>query len=215
MYERESGSAEITYDQQWRQRLAAGLEEPTVVPGFDLEANSVVIGNELGRSEHPGPGWKRLRWTELAARPGESAVVEGRYPSFRSLSGARAGGSWPVSIRPPAEGSLDRESWQALIDVLIAWSPDGADTLCVAYFGPAVSGEFDSGVTVSGTLGGAADLYDHPSGVGSPSNLWAANRSWITWSDWDLCATKVAGPTELTEELQAKPELEALRLPWC
>ncbi|MGW4773039.1 hypothetical protein ACWEO2_34015 [Nocardia sp. NPDC004278] len=120
-----------------------------------------------------------------------------------------------MSIRPPAEGSLDRESWQTLIDVLIAWSPDGAGTLCVAYFGPAVSGEFDTGVTVSGPLGGAADLYDHPSGVGSPSNLWAADRSWITWSDWDLCATKVAGPTELIEELQAKPELEALRLPWC
>ncbi|WP_067899162.1 hypothetical protein [Nocardia vaccinii] len=170
-----------------------------MVPGFDLEANSFVIGNELGRSEHPGAGWKRLRWSELAARLGEPAVAEGRYPGSRSLSGAHAGGSWPVSIRPPSEGSLDRESWQTLIDVLIAWSPDGAGTPCVAYFGPAVSGEFDTGVTVAGSLGSAADLYDHPSDVGSPSNLWAVDRSWITWSDWDLCATKVSGPTELIE----------------
>lgn len=215
MYEHESGSAELTYDEERRQRLSAGLEQPMVIAGFDLDAESVVIGNDLGRSEHPGPGWNRLRWTELAARLGESAVVEGQYPSFRSLSGAHSSGSWPVSIRPPAEGSLDRESWQTLIDVLIAWSPGGADTPCVAYFGPAVNDEFDTGVTVSGPLGGAAVLYDHPSGVGSPSNLWAADRSWITWSDWDLCGTKVVGPTELIEALRAAPELEALRLPWC
>ncbi|MET9031167.1 hypothetical protein ABZW96_37100 [Nocardia sp. NPDC004168] len=215
MYEHESGLAKLTYDEEQRQRLAAGLEKPTRIPGFDLEARSCVIGNELGRSADPGSGWKRLRWTELAARLDESVVTEGQYPSFRSLSGAHPSGSWPVSIRPPAEGSLDRESWQTLIDVLIAWCPGGADTQCVAYFGPAVSGEFDTGVTVSGPLGGAGDLYDHPSGVGSPSNMWAADRSWITWSDWDLCGTKVAGPTELIDALQAAPDLEALRLPWC
>lgn len=95
------------------------------------------------------------------------------------------------------------------------WCRDGADTACVAYFGPAVSGEFDSGVTVAGPLGSAVELYDHPSGVGSPSNLWAADRSWITWSDWDLCGTKVAGPTGLIEALIAAPELEAVRLAWC
>ncbi|WP_067834592.1 hypothetical protein [Nocardia lijiangensis] len=215
MYEHDAGATELTYDEQRRQRLAAGLAQPTIIPGLDLEAESVVIGNELGRSEHPGPGWKRLRWTELATRLDEPVVAEGQYPSYRSLSGAHPSGSWPVSIRPPAEGSLDRESWQTLIDVLIGWSPGGADTACVAYFGPAVSGEFDTGVTISGPLGGAAGLYDHPSGVGSPSNMWAADRSWITWSDWDLCATKVAGPTELIEALQAAPDLEAVRLHWC
>ncbi|MBF6469885.1 hypothetical protein IU427_32700 [Nocardia beijingensis] len=120
-----------------------------------------------------------------------------------------------MSIRPPAEGSLDRESWQTLIDVLIGWSPGGADTKCVAYFGPAVSGEFDTGVTLSGSLGGVMELYDHPSGVGSPSNMFAADRSWITWSDWDLCGTKVAGPAELIEAPQTAPELEAVRLHWC
>ncbi|WP_084525023.1 hypothetical protein [Nocardia vaccinii] len=215
MYEHESGQAELTYDQQQRQRLAAGLEQRSTIPGFDLDDRSVLIGNELGRSVHPGPGWKRLRWTELAPRLGQPAVAEGQYPSFRSLSDAHPSGSWPVSIRPPAEGSLDRESWQTLIDVLIAWCRGGADTPCVAYFGPAVSGEFDTGVTVCGLLGDAADLYDHPSGVGSPSNMWAADRSWITWSDWDLCGTKVAGPTELIDLLQAAPDVEALRLPWC
>ncbi|WP_433664029.1 hypothetical protein ACQPW1_19050 [Nocardia sp. CA-128927] len=215
MYERESGTAELTYDDERRQRVAAGVEQPTMIAGFDLEAKSYVIGNELGRSEHPGPGWERLRWTELAARVGESAVAEGQYPTFRSLAGAHPSGSWPVSIRPPAEGSLDRESWRVLIDVLIGWSPGGVNTTCVAYFGPAVSGEYDTGVTVAGRLGDAVDLYDHPRGVGSPSNLWAADRSWITWSDWDLCGTKVAGPVELIEALLAAPDLEAVRLPWC
>ncbi|MFI6996704.1 hypothetical protein [Nocardia sp. NPDC050175] len=215
MYEHELGATELTYDEQLRQRLAAGLVQPTIIGGVDFDASTSVPGNDLGRSEHPGPGWRRLRWTELAARLGEAAVVEGQYPSFRSLSGARLRGSWPVSISPPAEGSLDRESWQVLIEVLIAWSPGGADTPCVAYFAPAVSGEFDTGVTVSGPLGDAVDLYDHPNGSGSPSNVWAADRSWITWSDWDLCGTKVAGPPELIEALQSAPDLEAVRLPWC
>lgn len=215
MYEHESHPAKLTYDEDHRQRLAAGLEKSTISPGFDLEAKSSVIGNPLGRSADPGSGWKRLRWTELADRLGEPAVDEGQYPGFRSLSGAHPGGSWPVTIRPPAEGSLDLESWQTLIDVLISWCPGGTDTPCVAYFCPAVSGEFDTGVTVSGPLGRAVELYDHPDGLGSPSNMWAADRSWITWSDWDLCGTKVAGPTELIDALQATPDLEALRLPWC
>ncbi|MFI6170437.1 hypothetical protein ACIBCN_26895 [Nocardia sp. NPDC051052] len=215
MYEHESGATELTYDERWQRRLAAGLAQPTAINGVNLDAKASVPGNDLGRSEHPGPGWRRLRWTELAARVGEPVVEEGKYPSFSSLSGARPGGSWRVSIRPPAEGSLDRESWLAMIEVLTAWSPGGVDTPCIAYFGPGASGEFDSGVTVSGPLGDAADLYDHPSGHGSPSNMWAADRSWITWSDWDLCGTKVAGPTELTEALRAAPDLEAVRLPWC
>ncbi|MEU7632907.1 hypothetical protein AB0C34_23440 [Nocardia sp. NPDC049220] len=215
MYEHDSGATELTYHQQRQHRLAGGLEEPTIIPGIDLDAETIVIGNGLGRSGHPGPDWNRLRWSELATRLDSPAVDEGQYPSYRSLSGAHPNRSWPVRIRPPAEGSLDRESWTTLIDILIAWPPGGADTPCVAYFGPAVSGEFDTGVTVTGTLGDAADLYDHPSGVGSPSNLWAADRSWITWSDWDLCGTKVAGPTDLIEALQAARDLEAVRLDWC
>lgn len=59
MYEHESGSAELTYNEERRQRLAAGLETPTIIAGFNLDAASVVIGNELGRSEHLGPGWRR------------------------------------------------------------------------------------------------------------------------------------------------------------
>lgn len=215
MYERGSDAVELTYDQRWRQRLAEGLERPTFVDGVDLDAGAVLTGAGLGRSEHPGVGWERLRWAELAARLDQPVVIEGDYPSYRSLGGARTSGSWPVSVRPPAEGSLDRESWRALIDVLLAWCRNGSDTPCVAYFGPGVSGEFDTGVTVSGLLGDAVDLYDHPSGAGSPSNMWAADHSWITWSDWDLCGTKVAGPTSLVGALQAAAELEALRLPWC
>ncbi|MEU0544494.1 hypothetical protein ABZ319_31940 [Nocardia sp. NPDC005978] len=215
MYEHDSAPSELTYNDVRQHRLAAGSKEPFSLPGLaEIDARSVEIGSSVGRSRHPGPGWRRLRWAELADRLGEQPVPEGMLPCYRCLPGATTNGSWPVSIRPPAEGSLDRESWHVLLEVLTACSPRGAATPCVAYFGPGASGEFDTGITVSGPLGSAAELYDHPGGQGSPSNLWAADRSWITWSDWDLWGTKVTGPPEVVAAVLGSSELEGLRLSW-
>lgn len=35
---------------------------------------------------------------------------------------------WPITIAPPTEGSMDRETWNHLIGLLRAHSPAGADT---------------------------------------------------------------------------------------
>ena len=58
-----------------------------------------------------------------------------------------------------------------------------------------------------------AALYDHPSGGGSPANLWPADRTWLTFSDWDLCGTRVAGPPALVAVVEADELFETLRLP--
>ncbi|WP_189305596.1 hypothetical protein [Streptomyces albospinus] len=68
---------------------------------------------------------------------------------------------------------------------------------------------------LTGRLGDAHDLYHHPDLVAfSPSNIWPVDRSWATFTHFDLHGTKVAGPTTLIERLLNNPGLEALRLPW-
>ncbi len=55
-----------------------------------------------------------------------------------------------------------------------------------------------------------ADLADF-----SPADLWAEDRSWVLCTDYDLWATKVAGPPALIEALLNDPGVEAVRLPWA
>jgi hypothetical protein len=213
MYEWESGATRTTHHELRQSLLDAHLVEPDLVGGIDLDAWGVVdTGGALGRSQHPGPGWRRLRWAELAERTGEPAVTPGSPPDFRSLPGAHPDGSWPASIEPPAEGSLDREGWARLVDLLIGWS--GPDTPSQAYVAPGAAPD-QQGHVLAGTLGEAYALYDDERGSGCPANLWPADRTWVTWSDWDLWGTKVSGPGELVARVLADAELEAVRLPWC
>lgn len=66
----------------------------------------------------------------------------------------------------------------------------------------------------AGRLGDAHALYDNPEADFTPSNLWAEDRSWVVYTDYDLWATKVSGPEHLVEALLRDPEIEAVRLPW-
>jgi hypothetical protein len=67
---------------------------------------------------------------------------------------------------------------------------------------------------VTGRLEDAPSLYDHPFGRGSPANFWCVDRSWVTWSDWDLWGTKVKGLPVLIDAILGDRHLEAIRLPW-
>ncbi|MGX5181666.1 hypothetical protein ACWKT5_02370 [Streptomyces avermitilis] len=67
----------------------------------------------------------------------------------------------------------------------------------------------------AGRLGAAEILYDISDMDFSPSNLWAEGRSWVARTDYDLWATKVAGPTPLIGALLSDTEIEAVRLPWA
>ncbi|MGK5559148.1 hypothetical protein ACSNOI_46885, partial [Actinomadura kijaniata] len=151
---------------------------------------------------------------ELARGFGEPVVPEGELPGHRCLRRAHPTGSWSAAVAPPAEGCLDREGWHRLMGVLERHSPAGPDTRCLAYYCPLVTAEWDEETVLAGRLGDAGALYDHPAVNSCPSNLWAEDRSWVVYCDWDLWGTKVSGPTPLVEDLLADPELEALRLPW-
>ncbi|MFJ9690517.1 hypothetical protein [Kitasatospora sp. NPDC101183] len=216
MYEHERGPAEVSYHEYRQAGLADGSIQPDTVAGIDLEVG-IATGGGLGRAEHPGPGWRRLRWAELARRTGDPVVPDGLLPSYRCFPSAKKEGSWPLGIVPPTEGSLDRETWNRLVGILAERAPAGPDTRCLAYYNPLMLGafDFDNLHVRAGRLGDAAALYDNPEAPFSPSNLWAEDRSWVACTDYDLWATKVAGPPALAEALLNDPEIEAVRLPWA
>ncbi|MFE5208136.1 hypothetical protein [Streptomyces sp. NPDC056600] len=218
MYEHERGPGEVTYDDHHRASAADGTVQRHVVGDIDLDAVGVATGGGLGRARHPGPAWRRLRWAELARRTGDPVVPDGLLPCFRCFPSAKKGGSWPLGVVPPAEGSLDRETWTRLIAVLADHSPAGPHTPCLAYYSPLLLGDLDDVDALDvrvGRLGDAEVLYDCSEADFSPSNLWAADRSWVLCTDYDLWGTKIAGPPGLVEAVLNDPDLEALRLPWA
>ncbi|MYT68204.1 MULTISPECIES: hypothetical protein [unclassified Streptomyces] len=178
------------------------------------EAAEDSLNHEQSRDEHPGPGWQRLRWAELAARIGDPVVPQGLYPCYHCFPSAKEAEIRPGSIEWPAEGSLDRPTWDQLIRFLTEHSPQGTDTPCLAYYNPIIARDFEIGRVRFGRLGDAQSLFDNPEIWYTPSNLWAADHSWVVCTDYDLWGTKVCGPHSLVEALLTDPELEAVRLPW-
>lgn len=168
--------------------------------------------DETDWAARPGPDWQRLRWSELAERAGTPVVEEGSYPDrYQLRSGTR---SRPDNILWSNEGSLDRETWHQLIDLLIEHSPDGPDTRCLVHFCRNMF-YYHVPTVLTGRLGDAHGLHHHPDLMAySPSNVWPVDRSWVTFTHFDLHGTKVAGPTSLIDSLLDDPGLEALRLPW-
>ncbi|NYV74657.1 hypothetical protein, partial [Streptomyces sp. UH6] len=200
-----------------RARVADGSVRPSMAADVGLDAVGVTLGGGLGRARHPGPGWRRLRWAELARRTGDPVVPDGQLPSYRCFPSATKDGSWPLGTIPPTEGSLDRETWNRLVAVLVRHSPAGPDTRCLAYYSPLTLGatDFDNLHVREGRLGDAGILYDHSEADFSPSNLWAADRSWVLCTDYDLWGTKVAGRPALVGALLNDSGIEAVRLPWA
>ncbi|MET7911988.1 hypothetical protein ABZS98_27710 [Streptomyces avermitilis] len=106
-------------------------------------------------------------------------MPDGLLSFYRCFPSAKREGSRPLGISPPTEGSLDRETWNRLIEILAEHSPAGADTRCLAYCNPLMlrDTDFDNLHVRVGRLGAARISYDNPEVDFSPSNLWAEDHS--------------------------------------
>jgi hypothetical protein len=175
----------------------------------ELIEGSTNIGSPLGVSSAPGGNWRRLFWSELAERLEVDAWALDVPPCHRSFPFE----SWPANIRPPAEGSLDREQLARVVEHLAALSPKGEDTVCYALLASLPTREVGrSKIVHAGELREVLALYDR-SDFG-PANIWPEDRAWLTYSDQDLWATRVDGSHDLISRIQSDPEIEGVELPF-
>jgi hypothetical protein len=213
MYENPGLPETVTHDELHQSRIARGLIQPLIIGELNLDEATIDTGIPLGFVPRPGRPWQRIRWSDYATRVGRvlgaGQLVPPCYRWFPS-------GSWPASIYPPPEGSLDEESLDALLHVLAAHSPGGGDTPCFAFYTPMATGDFDHPALLSGPLKAIRDLVQGESPFwphdfrSTPSNFWPHDRSWFAWTDWDLLGTKISGSRGLIDAVRAEPELETV-----
>jgi hypothetical protein len=212
MYENTMLPAGVTYEEERRIQEAAGMTNPDAAEGTpigDILKDATLTGGGLGWSASPGAGWERLRWRELADRLGVDPFAIDFPPCYKSFPYR----SWPVSIVPPSEGSLDWEQFVRLAELLGSVNGDAEESACFAYYSPLATGEFDeeTETVFAGSRSALPDLYNEDTS-GSPSNIWPEDRSWFVYTDWDLWATKVSGSRDLTDRIRQDKQLEAVRL---
>ncbi|HEU5128419.1 MAG TPA: hypothetical protein VFU12_10560 [Glycomyces sp.] len=207
MYERVEGDLGLSHDEVHNIELAAGTRERAVVGGADLDDKAWVPGGSLGWTTDPGPGWRRLRWSELAARLGEPMLLPGCGPFYGCFPTVRIDGrSWPASIQPPGEGSLDVQSWSRLVHILRSFSAVNTD--CFAFYGLLSTPKWDKPHLYRGPsscLGGLERLGYKS----SPSNLWPDYQDWFLYTDYDLWGTRVWGSDDLLDALVSDRIIEA------
>jgi hypothetical protein len=211
MYETDELPGTLTYDEVERIERAASPPGPIIVGSLDVNDlidRLTLIGSSLGRSRWPGPGWRRLLWSEMAARLEVDPYAIDAPPCYRSFPID----SWPVNVLPPAEGSLDREQFISLIDHLASVSVDAGNTTCFSYYTPLATSDMDKLSVHESRVDELARLYDDDAYAGSPSNIWPEDRSWFVYTDWDLWATKVSGEQSLIDRLNDDPQLETVTL---
>jgi hypothetical protein len=215
MFENPDVASTLTHDEVDRIERGAGPSKTFQPTGEGLDINDlgelgVLSGVVTGASSSPGPGWKRLRWAELAARDGlelESLNWSSGDPfSF---------GSWPATIQPPAESSLDVEQFERLLGHLGKRSSNGPETECIWWYTGLQFLDWPDMLArvFSGPLREGRVLYDDMDGAGSANNFWPLDKSWFVWADYDLQGTRVSGSRGLIDALVADPELETMGLP--
>jgi hypothetical protein len=205
MYECEIQLPDISADELHNRHLASGEVEPEVVNGLNLDDLTTNSGIPQGRTRAPHVGWRRLLWSELAAREGSPLASSGVPPCFKWFSYR----SWPIRIRSFAQGSLDRESYLRLSEILLGSTQNGR---IWCYFSPLLT-DLETLVVVEATVSELPSIYDYAEVKGSPSNIWPEDRSWLVYSDADLSGTRVSGSAELVRRIVADDELETTSYP--
>jgi hypothetical protein len=209
MYESQSDNPDITYDERYHLQVERGEREPLVVPGLNPESVT-ILGIPIGRTTRPSSNYKRLRWSERAYHVNAPMASSGVPPCFRWFPDE----SWPARIRPPAEGSIDRESYLLLVQHLIAVSPRAGTNECFVLFAPLSTGDMGGPpVLYHGELAELSDVYDQNDFNAGPTNIWPSDRSWFTYTDSDLMATRVSGSLQLIQRIESDSELETASYP--
>jgi hypothetical protein len=187
-------------------RVPAPVEMPP--PETELEAEldaASALTSPLGPTERPGLMWRRLRWSALARRAGVDPFARAEYPCSTSFPYE----SWTDRIQPPGEGCLDRFQFVRLVRHLAA---RGGAASCFALFAQLTTSVFEEETVYRGPVHTLLALYDDDDQPGWPTNLWAEDRSWFVYSDYDLWATKVSGEPALIDALTADRTLETVAL---
>jgi hypothetical protein len=206
MYESKSTGDRGTHDDDHRRRLVAGEIAPVIVNGVNLDDMTTVSGIPLGYVG--GVPSRRIRWSEYVERFRDFAQDRSVPPCYRWFPP----GSWPASVMPPPEGSLDEESLSALLRVLSSEAAEGSSTACYAFYASLAAGDFDHPHLWHVPLGDIPSLLSVNGGPydSSPTNVWSCDRSWFVWTDWDLQGTRVSGSRRLIESMKATAELETV-----
>ncbi|WP_156937552.1 hypothetical protein [Haloglycomyces albus] len=201
MYENPEAASSITHDDAERQESAER--------GMDTNSSLITTGVGGGWMGYYDPPWQRLRWEELSARTGDPIVPPDYPPCRRAFPSATTNGAWPISIDLPLEGSIDEPTFVRLSEVLNElYYPE--QTVYVHYCELQFM-EFDEPYVLRGTLKDLTKLTDGPA-MSSPHNMWPDDRSWVTYTDFDLWGTKIVGTPELEKALESDPEFETIRI---
>jgi len=172
-------------------------------PGFRLTYPGGGLGKALGHSE----GDARVLWSDYLERTGAPGRSVRMPPCFRWFKEF----SFRAHMRPPSEGSTDFESFQAMIEVLVAASPQGASTRVLWYFWDWVAThqhhDFESEVWI-GELSDLVPMYLNDGRQFTPQNIWPDDRTWLVCIDYDLMATHVRGSESLISAIRRHPVLE-------
>lgn len=205
-----SAPSDITHDDAHKLSILLGLQEPEVVGDVNLDDMSSVVGATLGYADwERDPTWPRLLWREAGA------MAHGQEwpPCWRWFPET----SLPADYVGPSEGSLDRDELAALIEILGRSSASGDASECFVFMASLPAGaDFDNVHLWTGPLRDVPTLLgEHGGPYGfTPTNMWAADRSWFVFTDYDLWGTKVSGSDALIAALNADERLEAVEWDW-
>jgi len=104
------------------QEFFTGLHarSPELPWNLDIEAIGTYTPRPDGLEIDPGPPWRRVTWEEVLLR-GDTNKGRKYPPCFQWFDDQ----CFPLPIQGASEGSLDYESFEALIRVLSEHSPEG------------------------------------------------------------------------------------------
>lgn len=211
MYENAALSSLGTHDDLHRRRLDAGTIAPLIIGDVDLDEGTTVTGSVLGWIVRPGAPWARVTWSDYLARFPDLVPDRSVPPCFRWFPG----GSQPVAVEPPPEGSMDEESLDALPRRLAGHEQARGAGEVFAFYSPMASADFDQAHLWRGGLDEIPELIEENGGPYgfSPSNIWPEDRSWFVWTDYDLSGTKVSGSADLIDAVRSDACLETIDWP--